>query len=291
MWRMMAVALLSLAPCSQALAWGKEGHRIVCQIAFDQASPTTRAAITTLIAGDLKFHAFAEFCVWPDDPRQRPEEHYVDVPRYAQAIVDYKCPVADTCVLSAIALDFGRLKLPEAGPAGHLEALKFLGHWVGDVHQPLHVSFDDDLGANKIETTGTCEGNLHSAWDSCLLKQAVGIASNASGAQLEQQLAAAVAELEQEITDANRADWITTGSVDWANELLVDAEAPATGYCVKTADLCAYDAGNVALDVGEAEKTVTIDAAYVAVSTPIIRDRLKRAGVRLAHLLDEALAE
>jgi len=137
---------------------------------------------------------------------------------------------------------------------------------------------------------GTCQGNLHSAWDSCLVKQAVSIAANASGGQLEQQIAAAVAQLEQEITDADRADWIATGPVDWANESLSAAEAPATGYCVKTTDLCAYEAGNVALDVGEAEKTVTIDAAYVAMSTPIIRDRLKRAGVRLGHLLDEALA-
>src|SRR3954462_5269363 len=233
MWRMVAVVLLSLAPSSQALGWGKEGPRIVGQIPFDEASPTTRAAITTLIAGDPKFHTFAESCVWPDDPRQRPEEHFVDVPRYAQAIVDYKCPVADTCVLSAIALDFGRLKLPEAGPAGHLEALKLLGHWVGDVHQPLHVSFDDDRGANSIDTVGTCQGNLHSAWDSCLLKQSVGIAPNASGAQLEQQLAAAVVQLEQEITQADRADWIITGPVDWANESLTTAEAPATGYCVR----------------------------------------------------------
>src|SRR3954465_356908 len=188
MRRRRAVMLLSLAPCSQERSWGKEGHRIVCQNAFDEASPTTRDAITTLIAGDPKFHTFAESCVWPDDPRQRPEEHFVDVPRYAQAIVDYKCPLADACVLSAIALDFGRLKLPGAGPAGHLEALKFLGHWVGDVHQPLHVSFDDDRGANSIDTVGTCQGNLHSAWASCLVKQAVSIAANASGGQLEQQI-------------------------------------------------------------------------------------------------------
>ena len=60
--------------------------------------------------------------------------------------------------------------------------------------------------------------------------------ASASGAVLDQQIAAAVAQLEQEITDADRADWITTGPVDWANESLIDAEALATGYCVKTAD-------------------------------------------------------
>jgi hypothetical protein len=127
MWRMVAVVLLSLAPSSQALAWGKEGHRLVCRIAFDEASPTTRDAISALIAKDPTFQTFAESCVWPDDPRHRPEVHFVDVPRYAQAIVDYKFRLAETCVLSTVALDFGRLKLPEAGLAGHLEALKLLG--------------------------------------------------------------------------------------------------------------------------------------------------------------------
>ena len=75
----------------------------------------------------------------------------------------------------------------------------------------------------------------------------------------------------------------------WANELFAIATAASTGYCAESAGVCAYEAGNIALDSGEPQKTVAIDAAYVAASTPIIRDRLKRAGVRLAHLLDEAL--
>ena len=53
-------------------------------------------------------------------------------------------------------------------------ALKFLGHFVGDVHQPMHVSFQDDRGGNSVDTTGVCGSNLHSAWDTCLLKKAVG---------------------------------------------------------------------------------------------------------------------
>lgn len=60
---------------------------------------------------------------------------------------------------------------------------------------------------------------------------------------------------------------------------------------MQTNGVCCYEADNVALDPGEAEKTVTIDTAYVATSSPIIRERLKRAGVRLTHLLDETLGD
>ena len=81
------------------------------------------------------------------------------------------------------------------------------------------------------------------------------------------------------------------GPIDWANESFAITIAPTTGYCVESKGLCAYQPGNVEYDTGEPEKTVAIDAAYVAAAAPIIRDRVKRAGVRLAHLLDQALAD
>ena len=68
--------------------------------------------------------------------------------------------------------------------------------------------------------------------------------------------------------------------MDWANESFAIAIAPATAYCVAEDGGCGYAPGNVELDQDEPEKQVAIDAAYVAMSTPIIRDRLKRAGRR-----------
>jgi hypothetical protein len=53
-----------------------------------------------------------------------------------------------------------------------LEALKYLGHWVGDVHQPLHVSFEDDRGGNEVGISGgLCNWNLHAVWDRCIIEQ------------------------------------------------------------------------------------------------------------------------
>ncbi|MFO1038437.1 MAG: S1/P1 nuclease [Geminicoccaceae bacterium] len=94
--------------------------------------------------------------------------------------------------------------------------------------------------------------------------------------------AAAAAQLEQEITTTDRAQWTASGPVEWANESFAISPAAATGYCVQADGVCRYTADNVALDPGEDERLVRIDAAYVAASTPLVRDRLKRAGVRLA---------
>jgi hypothetical protein len=266
--------------CAQALAWGDDGHRIVCEIALLDMAPATRAEVEALIATDPQFATFAESCSWADHPRKRDDEHYVNLPRDAHALDSELCPLADRCVVSSIDKDLAVLASSTAGEVPRLMALKFLGHFAGDLHQPLHVSFQDDLGGNRVDSSGLCGSNLHAAWDTCLVTKAVGT----------DPLQAAFA-LEAEITDADRDGWLVNGPIDWANESFAITIAPTTGYCVETNGLCEYQPGNVEFDTGELEKTVVIDAAYVAAAAPIIRDRLKRAGVRLAQLLDQALAD
>ncbi len=73
--------------------------------------------------------------------------------------------------------------------------------------------------------------------------------------------------------------WTVTKPREWANETFAIAKAAGTHYCVQNAGSCDLPPGSV-----------TIDAAYVAASTPVIREQLQKAGVRLAHLLDEALS-
>ena len=103
-------------------------------------------------------------------------------------------------------------------------------------------------------------------------------------------VAAAVGQLAGEIVSADTWAWVQSSPVDWANESFAITIADPADYCDMAGANCAYAPGNEQFDPGKPERQVTIDAAYVARSTPVIRDRLKRAGVRLAHLLDEALA-
>jgi S1/P1 Nuclease len=171
--------------------------------------------------------------------------------------------------VTAIKKDFEVLSSNNSSPAQKLASLKFLGHWVGDIHQPLHVSFADDRGGNNIAVTGICSANLHSAWDTCLVLRAVG-----------EDVNEAATELMKTITPARIESWAHSEPMDWANESFAIAEQAQTKYCIRQGASCDPPAGKV-----------TIDAAYVVANAPIVRERLQKAGVRLAHMLDAALGK
>jgi hypothetical protein len=153
--------------------------------------------------------------------------------------------------------------------AQKLASLKFLGHWVGDIHQPLHVSFEDDRGGNSILVTGICGTNLYSAWDTCLVLGAVG-----------EDVNEAATEPMKTITPARIESWAHSKPMDWANESFAIAEQAQTKYCIRQGASCEQPAGKV-----------TIDAVYVVANTPIVREQLQKAGIRLTHLLDAALGK
>jgi S1/P1 Nuclease len=162
-----------------------------------------------------------------------------------------------------------------------LEALKYLGHWVGDVHQPLHVSFQDDRGGNEVGISGgRCRGDLHAVWDRCLIEQ--GLPGDAY---------TLARDLLDDVTDQDRATWLASNPIDWANESFGVSVSPEVGYCVRTDAGCWYDPGNEHLDQGEPEKVVVIDQTYIETNTPAVRDRLLEAGIRLGGLLNQALGD
>jgi hypothetical protein len=152
----LAAALLLYSP--SALAWGGLGHEVICELAFLELDDTIRQRVIALIEQDQEFTTFRASCKWADKPRQRASEHFVNLPRDATGLDDNKCPMADECVVSAIERDFEVLASPHATDGEKLVALKFLGHWVGDIHQPLHAASQDDRGGNYIRTQGSsCE--------------------------------------------------------------------------------------------------------------------------------------
>jgi hypothetical protein len=67
-----------------------------------------------------------------------------------------------------------RLSRTTTDDKAKLAALKFLGHWIGDLHQPLHVSFEDDRGGGRVLTSGPCGLNLHAVWDGCIVAMKLG---------------------------------------------------------------------------------------------------------------------
>lgn len=269
-----------------AFGWGATGHSAVCQIAYTELSDGARREVDRLIRLDPDYDSFAESCNWADGPpRQRPPDHYVNFPRSTSAVTVAGCPTADTCVLSAIDTEVAVMLDERATDRARLEALKLLGHWVGDIHQPMHTTFADDLGANLISAIVTdddgedTEATLHGVWDYWIIHWRLG-----------DDYGALAQRLTSGLDDAQRDDWRFDSPIEWANESFRHAVSPEVRYCVQQSGACWYSPGNMILDRGEPQRAMRIGDDYATMHAPVIEKRLLQAGVRLGHLLNALLA-
>jgi hypothetical protein len=275
----LAALLYASFDASTAFAWGDVGRRVVCQIAYEELKPQIKARVDALVAIEPKFRTFADACTALDHLHIRAPEHYVDLPRSAKGIdVEHPCPVADRCVISAILNDTRDLAL-SLDVSDQLRLLKSLGHWVGDVHRPLHVSFDDDRRGNLVAIEGPCKANLHAVWDTCIIEKKIGF-----------DCADIATKLRAEITDEDRAHWIppvmdTAAIVAWANESSAIAKRPDVQYCMQKEDACWYASDQLEYR-GGAQRVVAVDDAYLKAQAGTVRGRLKMAGVRLGAILN-----
>ncbi len=276
--------LLLLFP-SIGNSFGATGHRALCQIAFDELTPKARNEVERLMSLDEDFDSFAMSCTFADFPeRHRVLEHFVNLPRSYQAITTDDCPMADSCLFSAVKSDYAILRDTEASDQSKLLALKLLGHWVGDAHQPLHVSFQDDRGGNNVDLEGVacpadefCLDNLHAAWDSLIVNETLG-----------DDFLEIAKTLNQAISAADRENWRHDSVVEWANESFQIAISAAVGYCDSGPGACWYQDDNLFLSPGEPHRMVRVDSRYVSTHAQTVAMRLQQGGVRLAALLNRA---
>jgi hypothetical protein len=181
---------------TDAFAFGAAGHEAVCEIAYRELTATAKTHVDALIAAesDSQIGTFRDSCVWPDFPgaqqQARRPEHYINIPRYWTSIFYRRCHQVPTCLFTAIDSDIDVLANQFSSTHEKLTALKFLGHWVGDIHQPLHVSYQDDARGNHILVSGVSgcsnmgETKLHAVWDTCIpqdIMQALGASNVAPG--------------------------------------------------------------------------------------------------------------
>jgi hypothetical protein len=113
--------------------------------------------------------------------------------------------------------------------------------------------------------------------DNCIIERGLGTEATVVANQLRAR-----------ITDQQRSDWLAPSPTDWANDSFAIATSPGVGYCVRTDRGCWYDGDRERLEAGQPERTVLVDQAYIDAQSPTVRDRLARAGVRLAGLLNKA---
>jgi hypothetical protein len=126
MRRLSIILAAFFAFAGDAWAWGDTGHKIVCEIAFQLAANDTRAAIRKLIKTDQEFDTFSESCTFPDHPRRRASEHFVNLPRDSKGLNANECPAGAKCVVTAILNDTEILTSRSERRRDKLIALKFL---------------------------------------------------------------------------------------------------------------------------------------------------------------------
>ena len=292
--KLFAAALLLWGAAPVAFAWGDTGHEVVARIALHYLSPPARARVEALLADDpdpLTAHDPVSAAVWADRYRDSPENgphanarrthawHFVDLelsrPDLARACHGFpplppgtpasEGPAAD-CVVDKIEQFNAELRPwpgPEASPARRAEAqraLKFLIHFVGDLHQPLHAIDDHDRGGNdkRVSLAGEHAGTLHHYWDDVFVKR------------LGPDDAAIADALVARITPANLHAWRQGSVRDWARESFDTARTQAYG----------------ALPAPDGRGRYRLNAAYRDQATAIVALQLEEAGVRLAALLE-----
>lgn len=281
--------LVVFAVAGTAFGWGPDGHRTVCQIAYLHLDSAHKKEVNRLAKkmkvppGVAKFTSFAQGCTFPDEVRAQSgaafakyqpfnEWHFFNVPRSTATITsDAGCN--DNCVLHGI--DFHTAALSSAtDDQSRAEALVFLGHWVGDIHQPLHISYQDDQGGNKIKPIDGglyTSKSLHSVWDS-------GIIANGEGTKGWKGFAVA---LNKKITAANETAWLGGNHVDWANESYQITINPDVQYCKENAANTSCDA--------LPDPSRTLKEPYQTEFEPQVETRLEQAGVRLADIIQKNL--
>jgi hypothetical protein len=177
---MKKLANLLLLPLAGMLllAWGKTGHRTVGRIAAAHLSVKTQQSIQYLLGSQT----LAQVSTWADEVRATPAyrhtgaSHYINLPdgldfnAFKQAVTGMQKDNAYSALLKYTA-QLADTTLPKAQRA---EALKWVVHLIGDLHQPMHVSHEEDKGGNDIQVRYQNRGtNLHTLWDSRLIETKV----------------------------------------------------------------------------------------------------------------------
>lgn len=168
------LALLMGLVCSGgSWAWGAEGHRLIAEYAVTRLSPAARMQVEQLLAQEPGA-TLASVSTWADEVRSPTTAawHYLNFPRDADCRYDGdRMCLQENCVVGAIERQLAVLA-SDAPQERRLLALKYVVHFVGDLHQPLHAGFADDRGGNSHQLQAYGRGtNLHALWDSAMVKQ------------------------------------------------------------------------------------------------------------------------
>lgn len=259
---------------------------MVGEIAERFLTVATRAQIARLLEADRTAdnqrsgrHTLGEVANWADEikdtdwGKRRGSWHYDDVPLCGAAEYAKYCRNG-RCASAQLARQIEILGNERARPGQRNEALKWVVHIVGDIHQPLHAANRGDRGGNRVQVSFFGERdnppygalNLHAVWDVHMVRRLVADRGGES------------AIVSAPVAARDRSAWERGSIGDW-----VDESHRIAGDTVYALLPVAASCPNKIVDV------VALDGTYYAKAAPVIEIQIRKAGVRLARVLNEAL--
>lgn len=245
------------------ISWGYNGHRIIGQLTAYHLNDRAKIEIKNLL-GDT---SIADACTWADDARK--EEpfketanwHFLNLP-LGLTFEEFKKHI-DTIskgnVYSALVKAQNDLTNEDTPKQQKIYALKFIMHFVGDIHQPMHVARAEDKGGNTIQLNFKDKGtNLHSLWDTKILEQ-----QNLTYTELANKY--------NNLPDSLIKQWQSAPIIEWAWE--------------------SYQISSQLYTEVNAMGNRSIDDSYVQKHLPTIERRIQQAAIRLAGILNKAYPE
>jgi hypothetical protein len=250
--------LLGLGVCLSVglISWGVTGHRTVGEIAERHLSPQAKAAVKEILGHE----SMAEVSTWADEMRKdNPETfnwHFINVP-LGLSFADFKTQVEEAAgsnVYKSVLSAEHTLKDKKSTGRQKSEALKFIIHFVGDMHQPMHVSRAEDKGGNTILLSFEGQDtNLHGLWDSSLLDH--------EGLSYDK-----LADKYDHATPLQIAKWQSDPVIVWAWE--------------------SYQISTILYREVNADGSTKLGKKYYKAHIGVVESRIEKAGIRLAGLLN-----
>lgn len=275
------LVLLMVMMAGPAMAWGDFAHRLTASIAIAELTPRARAEVRAILRGagavdvpECALRTIEDASVWPDCVRALGPRFAFSAPWHYQNInicrafdIGTKCPDGN-CVTAQIAVQLGILADKGRGAKARAEALAYFVHFMGDMHQPLHIGEKDDLGGNRVLADYGAKTmprmNLHRIWDSDLA---------------ERTLTTPPAVLPVRRVAAPLRGDVNAMVAVWAEEAFAISRAQAYPLLGGAAAGCGAQAPDV---------RYMVDEAYVGRTSEAVRLQVSRAGSRMAGLLNAA---
>ncbi len=259
LWR-LSLALLLILCANQSIAFGSRGHIVVARLALRDLHPVTIQNIEVLLSDNARDGLDAA-STWADELRDGGEKvganyHYINMPQgQCRYVKSRDCPSGD-CVIERINYFVSILQNQTRPKSERADALRWIVHLVGDLHQPLHVGYYSDRGGNLYQVTLNNVGtNLHAVWDVDLVKRP-GLRAG--------KLAKWIVENEKIPVQKS---WSPMQTIEWAKQS------------------CQY------LSKGVYPKQRRLNKEYLDRNQAVVMQQLRLAGARLAIVLNQALAD